>query len=143
MIGDDKSKGIIPLLFEEIFIRIANAQSEFLTYEVLVGMFEIYNEKVNDLLAPIDQRVSGGLKIRESKETGVFVENLTKRTVFKYEEFKQMMEYGNGNRSIQSTNMNAMSSRAHIIINVQFKKNNLVENKKSEKWSIINLVDLA
>ena len=119
MIGDDKSKRIIPLLFEEIFIRIANTQSEFLTYEVLVGMFEIYNEKVHDLLAPIDQRVSGGLKIRE------------------------MMEYGNGNRSIQSTNMNAMSSRAHIIINVQFKKNNLVENKKSEKWSIINLVDLA
>lgn len=41
-------------------------------------MLEIYNEKIQDLIVPIEQRVPQGLKIRENKMIGVYVEGLSK-----------------------------------------------------------------
>lgn len=41
-------------------------------------MLEIYNEKVQDLLKPVEERPIGGLKIRENKMLGVYVEGLGK-----------------------------------------------------------------
>lgn len=44
-------------------------------------MLEIYNEKVQDLLISINKRPVGGLKVRENKQFGVYVESLTKYKV--------------------------------------------------------------
>ena len=41
-----------------------------------VSMYEIYNEKIFDLLSPIENRTKGGLKIRENSKLGVFVEGI-------------------------------------------------------------------
>ena len=51
----------------------------------MCSMLEIYNEKVQDLLVPINKRPQGGLKIRESKSVGFYVENLMKYPVTSYE----------------------------------------------------------
>jgi len=53
------------------------------------------------------------------------------------------MDEGSKNRSIASTIMNATSSRAHTIITVELRQRQNFEEKKVEKFSIINLVDLA
>jgi kinesin family protein 13 len=37
-------------------------------------MCEIYNEKVQDLMIPINKRPPEGLKIKESKTLGIFVD---------------------------------------------------------------------
>ena len=47
-------------------------------------MLEIYNEKVQDLLIDPKKRPAGGLKVREHKVFGVYVENLTKYPVDSY-----------------------------------------------------------
>jgi hypothetical protein len=47
-------------------------------------MVEIYNEKVQDLLIPVLKRPAGGLKVREHKMYGVYVEGLTKHAVGSY-----------------------------------------------------------
>jgi len=39
--------------------------------------------------------------------------------------------------------MNASSSRAHTIITIEFRQIEMINNKKREKFSVINLVDLA
>jgi len=39
--------------------------------------------------------------------------------------------------------MNASSSRAHTIITIEFRQIETINNKKREKFSVINLVDLA
>ena len=39
--------------------------------------------------------------------------------------------------------MNSTSSRAHTIITIEFKQIEFEENRKKEKFSVINLVDLA
>ena len=143
MVGYGANKGIVPISCEEIFKRIANNKDPAIHYEVEVSMLEIYNEKVQDLLVPINKRPPSGLKIRESKALGVFVADLTKYPVSSYEEISNKMEEGYQNRTIGSTLMNNTSSRAHTIVTVEFKQVQQVGKTKSEKLSKINLVDLA
>ena len=143
MVGYGENKGIVPISCEEIFKRISENKDPSLHYEVEVSMLEIYNEKVQDLLVPIDKRPANGLKIRESKALGVFVADLTKYPVSSYEEISQKMEEGYENRTIGSTLMNNTSSRAHTIVTIEFKQVQTIGTTKSEKLSKINLVDLA
>ena len=51
-------------------------------------MIEIYNEKVYDLLVPVLERDSGGLKIRENEKLGVYVEGQKQFEVKSYDEIK-------------------------------------------------------
>ena len=143
MVGYGNNKGIIPISFKEIFKRTHSTQNESLQYEVLVSMLEIYNEKIQDLLIPVNQRVQGGLKVRESKVAGVFVEGLSKQPCCSYKEIEDLMEVGNTHRSIGATQMNATSSRAHTIFTIEFKQIYIEGTRKTEKLSVINLVDLA
>lgn len=66
-------------------------------------MLEIYNEKVQDLLIPVAKRAAGGLKVREHKVYGVYVEGLTKHSVSSYDAIEASMELGNRHRTIAST----------------------------------------
>ena len=143
MVGYGANKGIIPISCDEIFKRIGENKQPDKFYEVQVSMLEIYNEKVQDLLIRPDKRPQGGLKIRESKVLGIFVEGLTKYPVTSYEEISKKMDEGYNNRTIGSTLMNATSSRAHTIVTIEFRQITMLAKRRSEKLSMINLVDLA
>ena len=106
-------------------------------------MIEIYNEKVQDLLIDPSQRPKGGLKVREHKTLGVYVQDLGKHPVDSYEAIEEKMDEGQCNRSIGSTQMNATSSRAHTVITIEFKQVIQEGGRTMEKVSTINLVDLA
>jgi kinesin family member 13 len=67
MVGYGANKGIVPISCEEIFKRIKLTNDSSKSYEVLVSMLEIYNEKIQDLLVPLSKRPNAGLKVRESK----------------------------------------------------------------------------
>jgi kinesin family protein 1 len=58
-------------------------------------MLEIYNEKIHDLLTPVAKRLPGGLKVREHKVYGVYVEGLAKHTVHNYGEIESCVALGN------------------------------------------------
>ena len=143
MVGYGANKGIVPISCDEIFKRIEQNKDEAKSFQVQVSMLEIYNEKVQDLLIPADKRPQGGLKVRESKVLGIFVEGLTKHPVTSYKEISNKMDEGYRNRTIGSTLMNATSSRAHTIVIIEFRQVTTVGKRKSEKLSMINLVDLA
>lgn len=53
------------------------------------------------------------------------------------------MEVGESHRSKGATLMNEESSRAHTVIQIEFKSNEMVGGKKASKLSVINLIDLA
>ena len=121
MIGYGTNKGIVPLATDEIFTRIkANTDPEK-SYEVTAMMCEIYNEKVQDLMIPVAQRPQAGLKVRESKVLGVFVDGLSKHAVSSFKEIEKVMQVGESHRSKGATLMNAESSRAHTVIQIEFK----------------------
>ena len=63
-----------------------------------------------------NKRPKGGLKIRESKTLGIFVQGLTKNAVSNYDQINKVMMVGESNRTKGATKMNAESSRAHTII---------------------------
>ena len=143
MVGYGENKGIVPISCNEIFRRIGENKEADKSYEVQVSMLEIYNEKVQDLLIHPNKRPPSGLKIRESKVLGIFVDGLSKHPVTSYDEISRKMDEGYNNRTIGSTLMNATSSRAHTIVTIEFRQITMVAKKKSEKLSMINLVDLA
>ena len=113
--------GIVPISCAQIFERIRQHTTETKAYQVQFSMIEIYNEKVQDLLIDSCKRPKGGLKVREHKTLGVYVQDLGKHPVDSYEAIEEKMEEGQRNRSIGSTQMNATSSRAHTVITIEFK----------------------
>lgn len=64
MIGYGENKGIVPRTSQAIFDLIAKETSKKKWYEVSVSMLEIYNEKIQDLLIPVEKRPIEGLKVR-------------------------------------------------------------------------------
>ena len=90
-------------------------------------MLEIYNEKVHDLLIDTSERTVSGLKVREHKDLGIFIEGLSKYQCLNYNDVETIIEKGNKNRSIASTLMNNTSSRAHTIVRIEIKQLNYDE----------------
>ena len=89
MIGYGVNRGIVPIISEEIFLVSEEKTSESKSFEIKFSMLEIYNEKVQDLMGNINDRPSTGLKIRQSKKHGVFVDKLSKHIVKSYEEIEE------------------------------------------------------
>lgn len=57
-------------------------------------MLEIYNEEIQDLTIPANTRPAGGLKIRENKLLGVYVDGAKKHLVTSYKEIETIMDQG-------------------------------------------------
>lgn len=96
------------------------------------------------MFVKVKRRPKGGLKIRETKKDGIYVEELTSIPVQSYEDIAEQIEYGTTNRTIGATNMNATSSRAHTVTTITFKQTFYSGGKPTnQKKSNINLVDLA
>jgi kinesin family protein 13 len=131
MIGYGANKGIVPMATDEIFKRIAANKDPDLVYEVTAMMCEIYNEKVQDLMITVNKRPQAGLKIRESKALGIFVDGLSKHAVSSFEEIEKVMATGESHRSKGATLMNSESSRAHTVIQIEFKQVETFKGKKA------------
>lgn len=72
---------------------------------------QLYNEEVNDLLAPESTK----LPIHETKENGPYVCGLREDIVTSPDAVLSLLEEGEANRHIGSTKMNEKSSRSHTV----------------------------
>ncbi|XP_074654551.1 kinesin-like protein KIF28 [Tubulanus polymorphus] len=143
MIGYGANKGIVPIACEKLFQKIEENRDNTKQLQVSFSMLEIYNEQVKDLLVK-SKPERGGLKIRQNPKTGFYVEGLKQFPVRSYKNIEELMDQGTINRTTASTNMNATSSRSHMVITIRFKQVFLNEHGESTtKTSEINLVDLA
>eukprot|EP00826_Nyctotherus_ovalis_P034572 TRINITY_DN2894_c0_g2_i3.p1 TRINITY_DN2894_c0_g2~~TRINITY_DN2894_c0_g2_i3.p1 ORF type:complete len:710 (-),score=229.01 TRINITY_DN2894_c0_g2_i3:143-2272(-) len=135
-LDDPEIKGIIPRLVDALFERIEKMGNK-VEFTIRAGMIEIYNEKLKDLL----NTSNDSLSVREEKQKGVFLENLTEESISSADEVYDLMRSGNGNRAVGCTNMNAQSSRSHSIFVLNLTINDL--ESFSCKTSVLHLVDLA
>ena len=97
MVGlpDRENQGIIPNAFAHIYGFIddqSNVEKKFL---VRCAYVEIYNEEIRDLLGKDPE---AKLELKENKDKGVFVKDLTILTVKSIREIEEMMEHGNSLR---------------------------------------------
>ncbi|KAJ3300041.1 Kinesin-like protein kif3a [Borealophlyctis nickersoniae] len=106
-------RGIIPNSFEHIFAEIAlsGSATQFL---VRASYLELYNEEIRDLLNP----KAGKLEIKERADIGIYVKDLRTFVIKDVEEMDRLMSFGNKNRSVGATEMNARSSRSHSIFSI-------------------------
>jgi kinesin family protein 1 len=110
--------------------------------------FEIYSEKVFDLLNPAKSgKDAKALKVRESPVLGPYVQGLKPFAVSSFVEVDHLLEQGQRSRHVAGTAMNATSSRSHAIfaltVTQAFVSDDGTKDDDMEKSSKINLVDLA
>ncbi|XP_069003021.1 kinesin heavy chain [Embiotoca jacksoni] len=133
---DPQGMGIIPRIAEDIFEHIF-AMDENLEFHIKVSYFEIYMEKIRDLL----DVTKTNLSVHEDKYRIPFVKGCTERFVTSPEEVMDVIDEGKANRHVAVTNMNEHSSRSHSIFLINIKQENVeTEQKLSGK---LYLVDLA
>jgi len=135
IVGTENS-GVIPRLVQSIFAGIERADVN-IEFAVEVSYVEIYRERIKDLLHPANDN----LKIRESKNKGIWIQGVTETYATSNEEVLEIMETGSRNRAIASTNMNAESSRSHSVFILKLSQKN--KEYGSTKSSKLFLVDLA
>uniref|UniRef100_A0A8C2ZRT3 Kinesin-like protein n=1 Tax=Cyclopterus lumpus TaxID=8103 RepID=A0A8C2ZRT3_CYCLU len=128
--------GIIPRITRDIFDHIYS-MDEDLEFHIKVSYFEIYLDKIRDLLDVSKTNLS----VHEDKNRVPFVKGCTERFVSSPDEVMDVIDEGKANRHVAVTNMNEHSSRSHSIFQINIKQENMeTELKLSGK---LYLVDLA
>ena len=139
MYGSADDAGISPRIVDGLFNRIETAKkNEKLSILVQASYFEIYNEKIRDLLVG-DSAETGALKIKEHALYGVYVQNLSSFVCGSEQKVSSLLSQGNQLRSVGATLMNEQSSRSHSIFTLTVN----VKGDGKSYFSKINLVDLA
>lgn len=135
--------GIIPRFCFELFERISELPETSLA-SVEVSYFEIYNEKIHDLLAiSASSSERPALKVREHPVWGPYVVNLTQHSVKSFTELYSWLQIGNKHRATAATFMNEKSSRSHSIFSIEFSLSELNAEGDTGRRSKVSLVDLA
>ncbi|KAA8577596.1 hypothetical protein FQN60_007330 [Etheostoma spectabile] len=133
---DPRLMGIIPRISRDIFDHIYS-MDENLEFHIKVSYFEIYLDKIRDLL----DVSKTNLAVHEDKNRVPFVKGCTERFVSSPDEVMDVIDEGKANRHVAVTNMNEHSSRSHSIFLINIKQENVeTELKLSGK---LYLVDLA
>ncbi|XP_013401804.1 kinesin heavy chain isoform X2 [Lingula anatina] len=136
VLGDTTKQGIIPRIISDIFQYIYQ-MDENLEFHIKVSYFEIYMDKIRDLL----DITKSNLSVHEDKNRVPYVKGSTERFVSSPEEVFEVIDEGKANRHVAVTNMNEHSSRSHSVFLIQVRQENLETQKKLS--GKLYLVDLA
>ena len=141
MIGVDGDRGLIPRAVKRLFE--AKGEIERGGQEVVkisVEMLEIYNEKVRDLLGhnagPDGQLVKPKLSSNEA------VRNI-KMIAQNEQHVKGILNRALDRRSVGATNVNAESSRSHLLFRIHFNGSSMDDANVSARSGCLHIVDLA
>ncbi|KAF4589295.1 kinesin family protein [Ophiocordyceps camponoti-floridani] len=115
-------RGVIPRLLSGIFRRskrIAKDSDGQTEVRVALSYYEIYNDKVFDLLEPPERRTPSGLPLRAEASGKTVVVGLSERACSDLGDFEKLYIEANNNRVTAATKLNAHSSRSHAILRVK------------------------
>ncbi|KAL1839212.1 hypothetical protein VTJ49DRAFT_1730 [Mycothermus thermophilus] len=114
-------RGVIPRLLSNVFRRAKKTMKDTegaTSVAVALSYYEIYNDKVYDLLEPPEKRTPTGLPLRE-KDGKTIVVGLSERLCQDLKDFERLYIEANNNRITAATKLNAHSSRSHAILRVK------------------------
>ena len=115
----------------DIFQILAN-EAKFNGFKILVSFYEIYCDKLFDLLNNKNK-----LETREDKKHNINIVGLSENNVNSLNELMSIINYGLKQRTVGKTGANADSSRSHGIIQIRIINTNNKEHGK------ITFIDLA
>ncbi|XP_041648181.1 kinesin-like protein KIF14 isoform X2 [Cheilinus undulatus] len=149
MMGFGEEEGVIPRFCEELFARLTSMENEQVKCHVEMSYFEVYNEKIHDLLVTRDEpnQRRMPLRVREHPVHGPYVADLSANIVSSYSDIQGWLKLGNKQRATAATGMNDKSSRSHSVFTLVMTQTQteFVEGEEHDHsiTSRINLVDLA
>ncbi|XQJ26566.1 kinesin, putative [Leishmania guyanensis] len=154
--SEEGLQGIVPRLVRDLFAELhqKRGHDSSHSFRVEVEYYEIYREKVMDLLSSssggsgtsgVNSNGNVELRVRHSKSAGPYVENLTKKHVGDEGEVLRLLRHGNLRRRTATTTMNDRSSRSHAIFVLHIVQIRISDKDSSSAKvsSKVNLVDLA
>ncbi|KAJ5399032.1 hypothetical protein N7465_009521 [Penicillium sp. CMV-2018d] len=129
-------------------------------YVVLVSMYEVYNDRIFDLLSPSivsgqgtmsrgnnqkDRRRPLLFKPTEGSPDRKLVAGLRKIACSSYEEALAILDVGLTERKVTGTGMNSVSSRSHGFFSLEVKKRTYSKRTGEHNWAgnALTVVDLA
>lgn len=115
-------RGVIPRLLSSVFRRgkkITKDTDGQTTVQVTLSYYEIYNDKVFDLLESPDKRTPMGLPLRAEASGRTVVAGLSERACDDLKDFEKLYIEANTNRVTAATKLNAHSSRSHAVLRVK------------------------
>ncbi|KAF4043101.1 Kinesin motor domain [Phytophthora infestans] len=146
--GDQR--GVIPRALEDIFNLAEKTRSHAKT-TVALSYVQIYCERIFDLLEP--ETLPSNILVREDADRGVYIDGAAAVYVSNIEDCLSLMDRGNANRAVSSTEMNAHSSRSHAILILRVERKEFAPPASSDaprsmtqpviRLSNLYLVDLA
>ncbi|XP_016380391.1 kinesin-like protein KIF14 [Sinocyclocheilus rhinocerous] len=149
MMGFGEEAGVIPRFCKELFSRLSRTETKEISCHLEMSYFEVYNEKIHDLLVARDEQNQKKmpLRVREHPVYGPYVADLSTNVVTSYADIQTWLELGNKQRATAATGMNDKSSRSHSVFTLVMTqtKTEFVEEEEHDHCitSRINLVDLA
>ena len=106
---------------------------------VTLSYYEIYNDKVFDLLEAPEKRTAAGLQLRDSNGK-THIAGLTERNCETLKGFEILYDQANVNRSTSATKLNAHSSRSHAVLRVNV---SIANTDGTVRTSTASAIDLA
>ena len=136
--GDMQNPGLTPRIFEELFTILDTMDN----FEISLScyMVELYLENLKDLLMP-KKSDGNSLEIKKNAHGMVIVEGAHEVPIESVDQANKIFEYGLDNRKTASTNMNATSSRSHLVFSVVINARNKQTGQKTV--GKLSMVDLA
>ncbi|AWP02312.1 Kinesin-like protein [Scophthalmus maximus] len=128
--NQDCSKGIYALAARDVFLMLKKPNYKKLDLQVYATFFEIYSEKVFDLL-----NRKAKLRVLEDGNQQVQVVGLQEKEVKCTEDVLKLIEVGNSCRTSGQTSANAHSSRSHAVFQIILRR----KEKMHGKFSLIDL----
>lgn len=135
-------RGVIPRMLSSVFRRgkkIAKDSDGQTTVQVNLSYYEIYNDKVFDLLEPPEKRTPMGLPLRAEASGRTVVAGLSERSCEDIKDFEKLYIEANTNRVTAATKLNAHSSRSHAILRVKLTQT----SGDMVRESTVSAIDLA
>ena len=129
--GNRENPGILPLSLYKIFQFVQNYKKKL---EILCTYVEIYNEEIFDLFSYEKNKV----KLCGSSDN-FFLKNAIIKKINSLNDLNEALTLGINQRTINSTNLNNISSRSHSIFRIEI---NFGENEESCSFSIADLAGI-
>jgi centromeric protein E len=171
MQGDGKAQsgqaGILQLVASDLFRFMRQGEASKREFVVKVSYFEIYNEKIRDLLSghvrsptldetPEKKRLNtpscslnpdDPITIRTNGD-GEIVVNVVQNEVSNVDEVLELLVHGNSQRVVAVTDMNTHSSRSHAVFRLSVESRDMDDSMNLAEQGVVrvsdfNLVDLA
>ncbi|KAK7305206.1 hypothetical protein VNO77_43107 [Canavalia gladiata] len=138
-------QGIVPrilrMLFSELEREKLKSDRKQFNYQCRCSFLEIYNERIGNLLNPIQQN----LEVKDDSRNTLYIENLIEEYVSSYDDVAQILIKGLSSRKIGATSFNSNSSGSHIIFTLVIESfcKGTTKGFSFSKTSRISLIDLA